>query len=303
MQKYFKFLLSLYRKSVKNILQRVRKSANITPSHSSNGDIQLFREESEMKHANNKDNKNETKKEKISSSLPSQEKLISAQNGKNSEPSQENKPKEATAEKMEMLAISVQNAKNVGLPTHRELSKDEKKYYRGLMEALIFLATEGISLGMLAQRVNLDRANVRQLIDELEDEYESRDGGIILREIGGSYQFITAPNYSTELGELYQGTPKRETLSRSTLETLAIICYRQPITLPEVEEVRGVSSRAMISALLQKKLIKPQGQRPVPGRPTLYATTREFLQHFALASLNDLPTLREIKELQFDEIE
>ncbi|HNJ35546.1 MAG TPA: SMC-Scp complex subunit ScpB, partial [Leptospiraceae bacterium] len=96
---------------------------------------------------------------------------------------------------------------------------------------------------------------------------------------------------------------KREKLSRSVMETLAIISYRQPITLPEIEDVRGVASRPHVVTLLAKRLIKPQGTRPVPGRPTLYVTTKTFLQHFALNSLAELPPLEELKELKFDEIE
>lgn len=251
---------------IKIILQRIRKSANVTL---------VGVKEANFTH--------ETEVEKMM---------------------KEDKETEAAPQKdTEMVSVTVQDSKDAGLPPHRELSSDEDNYYKGLLEALIFPAPEPLSLGMLAQRINLDRSNVRKLIDDLEDEYESRDGGIALREIAGGYQFTTHAKYSTEIRELHQGIPKREVLSRSTLETLAIICYRQPITLPEIEDVRGVSSRSMLSTLLQRKLIKPQGQRPVPGRPTLYVTTREFLRHFALASLNDLPALREVKELQFDEID
>ncbi|MCE9500281.1 MAG: SMC-Scp complex subunit ScpB, partial [Leptospira sp.] len=96
---------------------------------------------------------------------------------------------------------------------------------------------------------------------------------------------------------------KKETLTRGTLETLAIIAYKQPITLPEIDEIRGVSSRAMVTTLVSKKLVKAVGQKELPGRPTLYGTTPEFLMHFGLNKLSDLPTPVEVKELKFDSIE
>lgn len=155
---------------------------------------------------------------------------------------------------------------------------------------------------MIARTINLDRVNTRILADSLVDDFAERDGGISLREIAGGYQFVTSDRYSEEMREILQ-TSKREKLSRSVMETLAIISYRQPITLPEIEDVRGVASRPHVVTLLAKRLIKPQGTRPVPGRPTLYVTTKTFLQHFALNSLAELPPLEELKELKFDEIE
>ncbi|MCB1317424.1 MAG: SMC-Scp complex subunit ScpB [Leptospiraceae bacterium] len=201
-----------------------------------------------------------------------------------------------------LLNVQVGSGADVALPEHRELSQEETDYYRGLLEAILFLSTEPMSLTVLAKRAQLDRVNTRILVDTLVDDYSERDGGIQLREIAGGYQFLTADRYSPVMKELYK-EQKRETLSRSTLETLAIISYRQPITLPEIEEVRGVNSRAMVTTLLHRKLIKPQGYRPVPGRPTLYVTTRNFLSHFALNSLAELPPLEDIKELNFDEID
>ncbi len=199
-------------------------------------------------------------------------------------------------------AAPLAQAADLALPEHRELSREEQEFYRGLIEAAIFSAVDPLSLSALAKRCNLDRVNTRILADSLVDDYSERDGGLVLREIAGGYQFITSERYSAAIKEIFK-EQKRETLSRSTLETLAIISYRQPITLPEIEEVRGVNSRAMVVQLLQRKLIKPQGYRPAPGRPTLYVTTRQFLSHFALNSLNDLPTLEDVKELKFDDIE
>ncbi len=203
----------------------------------------------------------------------------------------------------ENLSLPVrQDARDAALPVHRELSEQEKEHYRGLIEAVIFLATEPISLSLVCKQCNLDRVNAREAVDFLIDDYEARNGGLLLKEIAGGYQFITSERYSIEMKNICK-EKKRISLSRAALETLSIICYQEPITLPEIEDIRGASSRAMIGVLLQHKLIKPQGMRLTPGRPSLYVTTQKFLSHFSLGSLQDLPSLREVKELEFDEID
>lgn len=196
----------------------------------------------------------------------------------------------------------VEDVQDATLPGHRELNLEEMEHYRGLMEAVLFVSTEPLTLNMIARRCELDRVNARIIVDSIVDDYAERDGGILLKEIAGGYQFVTSERYSQILKGLYKET-KREKLSRSALEALAIVAYKQPITLPEIDEIRGASSRPMIATLLSKKLIKPQGYKPVPGRPTLYVSTKTFLSRFGLNSLADLPTLEDIKELKFDEID
>lgn len=201
-------------------------------------------------------------------------------------------------ESEEQLEVPVQPGAEAGLPSHRELTAEEMDFYRGLIEAILFASPEPMSVTALARQCNLDRTNTRILVDSLVDDYTERGGGITLREVAGGYRFLTSEAYSAALAGIF--TDRRpERLSRSVMETLAIVAYRQPITLPEIEEVRGVNSRAMIATLLQKKLVKPQGYRPVPGRPTLYVTTRQFLMRFHLNTLADLPPLRDLKELPF----
>lgn len=200
------------------------------------------------------------------------------------------------------VEVPVDTKEDAGLPAHRDLSQEEMEHFRGLIEAVLFLSPEPLSVAVLARKCTLDRVNTRILADSLVDDYAERDGGILLREIAGGYQFITSDRYSQSLKTILHAD-KKESLSRAALETLAIICYRQPVTLPEIEDIRGANSRTMVVQLMQKKLIKPQGYRPVPGRPTLYVTTRHFLTHFALNSLADLPVLEDVKELKFDDLE
>lgn len=179
---------------------------------------------------------------------------------------------------------------------------EDRKYLKGLLEALVFLSGEPIKLASLAKTVEVDKTIARELLDELILDYQEREGGFHLREIAGQYQFISSDKYHERLGVIFK-EKRRETLSRSNLDTLAIVAYKQPITLAEVDEIRGVSSRAMVANLMAKKLVKPVGQKEVPGRPTLYGTTNDFLIHFGLSKLADLPSPVDVKELRFEELD
>lgn len=183
-----------------------------------------------------------------------------------------------------------------------ENQENSREYNRGLVEALIFLSSEPVKLSVLSDNLKLEKSYVRDLIEDLIIDYRERDGGFILKEIAGGFQFLSNEKFYKVLGNIFRER-KREVLSRSTLETLAIISYKQPITLPEIDDIRGASSRNMVSTLIAKKLVKAVGQKEVPGRPTLYGTTNEFLIHFGLNKLSDLPTPVEIKELKFEELD
>lgn len=179
---------------------------------------------------------------------------------------------------------------------------ESREYYKGLLEALVFLSGEPLKLSSLADSAGIDKSFARELMDEILLEFQEKNGGFLLREIAGGYQFYTNEVYFKILGSIFK-EKRRETLSKSTIDTLAIIAYKQPITLPEIDDIRGVSSRAMVTTLIAKKLIKPIGQKEVPGRPTLYGTTPEFLLHFGLNKLSDLPPPGEVKELKFDNLD
>ena len=146
-----------------------------------------------------------------------------------------------------------------------ENNQNTREYNKGLIEALIFLSGEPVKLASLADSIKLEKTFVRDLLDELMLDYSEKNGGFLLKEIAGGYQFLTNEVYYKVLGSIFK-EKKRETLSRGTLDTLAIISYKQPITLPEIDEIRGVSSRNMVSTLIAKKLVKAVGQKEVPGR-------------------------------------
>lgn len=175
----------------------------------------------------------------------------------------------------------------------------EDRERRQVLEALLLAAAEPVSAQRLAGVLGESPAReVRESIAALNAEYEASARGFRIEEIAGGFQLRTLPELAPWLQKLRPQPPLR--LSRAALETLAIIAYRQPITRAELEHVRGVDVGAVVTSLVERKLVRIAGHREVPGRPMLYATTPRFLEIFGLASLSDLPTLREIEELLRD---
>lgn len=163
-----------------------------------------------------------------------------------------------------------------------------------LVEALVFAADKPVTVQRLRQLTRVsDTRRIEQALSELAEEYKAR--GIALQVVSGGYQFRTNTHYSSYVQQLIAGRPVR--LSRAQLETLAIVAYRQPITRPEIDEIRGVDSSSTLKVLLERSLIRILGKREEAGRPTLYGTTKEFLDFFSLGDLRELPTLREYSEL------
>ncbi|MBL0218317.1 MAG: SMC-Scp complex subunit ScpB [Myxococcales bacterium] len=163
-----------------------------------------------------------------------------------------------------------------------------------LLEALIFASDKPITVQRLRQLTRVsDTKRLEQTLVEITADYEHR--GLILQQVSGGFQFRTRPQFSVWVQQLIQGRPVR--LSRAQLETLAIIAYRQPITRPEIDDIRGVDSSATLKLLLDRALIRVLGKKEEVGRPMLYGTTKEFLDFFSLGDLRELPTLREYSEL------
>jgi segregation and condensation protein B len=171
---------------------------------------------------------------------------------------------------------------------------------RRILEALLLAAAEPVSAQKLAGVLGEDAtpSEVRALLATLEAEYAEAGRGFRIEEVAGGFQLRTLPELAPWLQRLRPQPPLR--LSRAALETLAIIAYKQPVTRAELEHVRGVDVGAVVASLVERRLVRIAGHREVPGRPMLYATTRRFLEVFGLASLSDLPTLREIEELLRD---
>ncbi|MCP4429559.1 MAG: SMC-Scp complex subunit ScpB [Gammaproteobacteria bacterium] len=139
-----------------------------------------------------------------------------------------------------------------------------------------------------------DKDDIRQAIQELTDQYQT--SGMELKQVASGFRLQVKPAYETWVSRLWEQKPPR--YSRALMETLALIAYRQPITRGEIEDIRGVSvSTNIIRTLQEREWVKPLGHKDVPGKPTLYGTSREFLDYFNLKSLNELPTLAEIRDL------
>jgi segregation and condensation protein B len=163
-----------------------------------------------------------------------------------------------------------------------------------LVEALIFASDRPLTVQRLRQLTRVgDVRRLEQALAEVAEDYRER--GLVLAQVSGGYQFRTRTQFSAWVQQLIAGRPVR--LSRAQLETLAIIAYRQPITRPEIDDIRGVDSSATLKLLIDRMLIRVLGKREEVGRPMLYGTTKEFLDFFSLADLRELPTLREYSEL------
>jgi segregation and condensation protein B len=172
-----------------------------------------------------------------------------------------------------------------------------RAHLKGLIEALVFVSEHPLSPNELAKAAGgADKKLVRVLIDELRQEYVRR--GIHFEEVAGGWLFRTNPAYAPFIRDVSAKKPVR--MTRAQLETLAIVAYRQPLTRPEVDDIRGVDSGPVIKTLLDRDLIKILGKKDEPGRPLLYGTTPVFLEFFGLKSLKDLPNLREFTELSDD---
>ena len=167
---------------------------------------------------------------------------------------------------------------------------------RGILEALLFVAEEPLPLGRLQEILaDEDPATTEASIRELALSLEEACHGLMVQEVAGGFRLATRPEANAWIQRLQQVKPTR--LSRAALETLAIVAYKQPITKPEVEAVRGVAVDGVIRTLLERDLIRMLGRKAEAGRPIVYGTSQGFLEHFGLKELGDLPSLREIDEL------
>ncbi len=176
---------------------------------------------------------------------------------------------------------------------------NDEKYLRGLIEAVLFLQSEPITYNKLSSILKKEASIIKKEIKILQEEYKNRYAGIQIQELAGGIRMSTNEIYGDDLKKIF-ATKKGQKLSQASLETLAIIAYKQPITRAEIESIRGVSVDGIVRDLMEKGFIKVVGKKDIAGAPSLYGTTKDFLQYFGLKSIRDLPTLKEIKELKFD---
>lgn len=168
---------------------------------------------------------------------------------------------------------------------------------KAALEAIIYAADQPATLDQLASALGEDNLPVKAALDELVASYASDDRGIEIRAVAGGYKMYTKPQHHDVVRRFIKSLRPPLRLSMPALETLAVIAYKQPVTAPEISEIRGVNTSGVISTLLDKKLITTAGRKEVIGRPILYKTSKEFLMRFGLSDLDELPSLKEFEAL------
>ncbi|MBI2902961.1 MAG: SMC-Scp complex subunit ScpB [Candidatus Methylomirabilis oxyfera] len=165
-----------------------------------------------------------------------------------------------------------------------------------ILEALLFVAEEPVPLERIeAVLEERSKAEIAGLITEFQERCRQEDRGLLLIEVAGGYRLVTKPELALSVQKFRGAKPSK--LSKAALETLAIIAYRQPITKPEIEAIRGVTIDGVLKTLVERELIRILGRKPEVGRPILYGTSRDFLEYFGFNDLSELPTLKEIETL------
>ncbi|HEY3456526.1 MAG TPA: SMC-Scp complex subunit ScpB [Bryobacteraceae bacterium] len=168
---------------------------------------------------------------------------------------------------------------------------------KAVIEAAIYITDEPLSAEQIAGAVEQPLEQVQAVLDRLVAEYAAPDRGLSVREIAGGYKMATKPEHHESIRKFVKKLQAPLKLSLAALETLAVVAYKQPITAPEIMEIRGVQGAGVLKTLLDRKLVAAAGRKDVLGKPILYKTTREFLIQFGLSSLAELPTLKEFEEL------
>ncbi|HEX7766061.1 MAG TPA: SMC-Scp complex subunit ScpB [Nitrospira sp.] len=209
-----------------------------------------------------------------------------------SEGSEDSAATEVTAE-----AESNEPSAAEAAPANGAVQAIAERELRGIVESLLFVSPEPLSVQRLVAIMgDVTKADVAQALRGLGEELEQEGRGVRLAEIAGGFRLVTKQEYATWIKRLDK-TKSAAKLSRSALESLAIIAYKQPIVRSEIEEIRGVETSGVVRTLLERKLVRIVGRKEVPGRPIMYGTTKFFLEHFGLNDLTQLPPLREFTEL------
>jgi segregation and condensation protein B len=168
---------------------------------------------------------------------------------------------------------------------------------RAVLEALVYVTEEPLSVLQLTAALQQPRERIQKVLDLLIAEYDKPEHGLSIREVAGGYQMGTKPEHHEAVRTFVKNLKPPLKLSLPALETLAVIAYKQPVTAPEIMEVRGVQGAGVLKTLLERKLIAAAGRKNIIGRPILYKTTKEFLVQFGLKDLTELPSLKEFEEI------
>ncbi len=200
---------------------------------------------------------------------------------------------EDALEEARLRSVDDDSAEPQGDAPHGVRGMDEMV---AVIEALIFVSEEPLNVKALADVLKEDRGWIEVALEELAREFNARNGGLYLREVAGGWQFATRPEHHEHVRAFLKSRPSAK-LSLAALETLAVIAYKQPITVPEILEIRGVQSSSAIKTLLDKRLIIAKGRKETVGRPMMYGTSKEFLLQFGLKDLTELPNVEDFEDL------
>jgi segregation and condensation protein B len=168
---------------------------------------------------------------------------------------------------------------------------------KGALEAVIYAADEPASIDQMATAIGAEKAELKAALEELIASYVTDERGLEIRKVAGGYKFYTKAQHHDAVRRFIKGLRPPLRLTMPALETLAVISYKQPVTGPEIQEIRGVNCSGVIQTLLEKRLITTAGRKAVIGRPILYRTSKEFLMRFGLSDLDELPSLKEFEQL------
>ncbi len=168
---------------------------------------------------------------------------------------------------------------------------------KGALEAIVYAADEPATLDQLAKAVETDKEQVRAALEEMIAACAAEERGMEIRRVARGYRFSTKPQHHEAVRKFIKSLRPPLRLSLPALETLAVVAYKQPVTLPEMQEIRGVDCAGVIGTLLDKRLVTTAGRKAVIGRPILYRTTKEFLIRFGLNDVDELPSLKEFEQL------
>ncbi len=173
-----------------------------------------------------------------------------------------------------------------------------EKNYRAIIEAILFTMGESVELSKIAEVIELDKKETKNILEEMMDEWNNSDRGVAIMELDGAYQMCTKSDMYEYLIKIAK-QPKHRVLTDVLLETLSIIAYKQPVTKAEIEKIRGVSCDHAVSKLVEYNLVCELGRLDAPGRPLLFGTTEEFLRSFGVNSIDNLPVLNPVQLEEF----
>jgi len=184
----------------------------------------------------------------------------------------------------------------LGVEVKAAKAESEEARFRALLEAVVYVLEEPMSAAQIAQALGQPKERVEKGLEALVAAYAEPSRGLCVREVAAGFKMSTKPEFHEDLRVFVKKLKPPLKLSLAALETLAVIAYKQPITAPEIQEIRGVQGAGVLKTLLERKLITAAGRKQVVGRPVLYKTTKDFLVQFGLKDLSELPTLKEFEE-------